>query len=350
MSERRKKRLSASEISSFCDQIALLLNGGISIYEGTHIMYQEMEQKELRKLLKEIDTYVKENNSLYEALEKTEVFPSYMVHMVKIGETTGKLEEVMLSLAKYYEREASVKAGIKNVIFYPVMLFAMMGIILLVLVMKVLPMFQNVFKELDANVSESSSNMMWVSMFIGKAVAYGVLILFVIIAGILILNCTRKGKELIRQAGNHIPYVSRIMYRIGIGNFVSAMSLMVGSGLEEEASLELAGGMISHPTLKKRIEGCLANIRENVSLEDALRENRLITGMNGRMISIGAKTGALDLVFEKLSKKYDQEIDHSLGGIANVVEAILIVVLSGIVGIVLISVMLPLISIISSIG
>ncbi|MDO5518956.1 MAG: type II secretion system F family protein [bacterium] len=350
MSERRKKRLSASEISAFCEQIALLLNGGIPIYEGTYIMYQEMEQKELRKLLKEIDTYVKENIPLYEALEKTDVFPAYMVHMVKIGETTGKLEEVMTSLAKYYEREASVKLSIKNVVFYPIMMFIMMGIILLVLVVKILPMFQNVFRELDSNISKSSSNLMWASMLVGKVVACGVFIVFAIIIALVIINKTKRGNEMVCQAGNHLPYVRRIMYRIGIGKFVSAMSLMIGSGLANEEALELVRGLIDHPTIKKRIGMCLNTVKDNGSLEDALRDNKLITGMNGRMLSVGAKTGVLDVVFEKLSQKYDQEIEHSLNGISTVIETILVISLSAIVGVVLISVMLPLVSIISSIG
>ncbi len=350
MSERRKIRLSSSEVSAFCEQIALLLNGGIPIYEGTYILYQEMEQKNLKNVLQEIDADMKQNMALYEALEHTGVFPSYMVHMVKIGETTGKIEEVMTSLAEYYEREAMIKQSIKNVLFYPVMLFAMLGVILLVLVVKILPMFQNVFRELDVNVSSSSSNLMHMSMFIGKAVAYLVFFGFVLIAGLLLINRTKRGHEAIKRLANQIPYIKGIMYHLGIGKFVSAMSLMISSGLGNEESLELAIDLVEHPTVKKRIVGCLSDIRQNQTIEDSLRNNGLITGLNGRMISVGAKTGVLDTVFEKLSKKYDEEVGQSLNSVYTVIETVLVLSLSIVVGTVLLSVMFPMVSIISSIG
>lgn len=350
MSGRRKKRLSASEVSAFCEQIALLLNGGIPIYEGTYILYQEVNHKENKEILKEIDTLVKENLPLYEALEKSDVFPAYMVHMVKIGETTGKLEEVMASLARYYERENSLKESIKNVIFYPVMLFAMMGVILLVLVLKILPMFQNVFYELDAEISRTSSHMMDMGVMVGKGVTVIVLVLFAGILFALGVNKTKKGNKVLLTMGNHTPYVGQILYKLGIGKFISAMSLMISSGLADEESLELAYGLIEHPTVKKRVLYCLRSIRDHGTLEASLKESRLITGINARMVSVGAKTGVLDVVFEKLSIRYDEEIDQVLSGVSAVIEAILVLALSVVVGLVLISVMFPLISIISSIG
>ena len=350
MFKSKSKILSAAEVSAFCEQIALILNGGIPIYEGTYILYQEMENPQLKEILKKVDALVKDNIPLYEALQKTEVFPAYMVHMVKIGETTGKLEEVMSSLAHYYEREDSIKASIRNVVFYPIMLFAMMGIILIVLVVKILPMFQNVFNELDTGVASSSGNMMSVSMWIGKIVAIVVLVLFVLVLALVLWYRTKAGRNALTKVGNRLPFTRRIMYRLGIGKFVSAMSLMITSGLDSNESLSLVEELVDHPVVKKKISGCKEEVAKNVALEEALKDNALITGMNGRMVSVGAKTGVLDVVFQKLSSRYDAEIDQSLSGISTVVETALVVSLSLIVGLVLISVMLPLISIISAIG
>ena len=182
----KSKRLSAAEVSAFCEQIALILNGGIPIYEGTYILYKEMENPQLKDILKKVDALVKNNIPLYEALEKTEVFPAYMVHMVKIGETTGKLEEVMASLARYYDREDSIKTSIRNVVFYPIILFVMMGVILIVLVAKILPMFQEVFNELDVNVASTSNNMMSASIWIGRISTIAVLVVLVLIVALIL--------------------------------------------------------------------------------------------------------------------------------------------------------------------
>ncbi len=350
MSNMKSKMLSAAEVSAFCEQIALILNGGIPIYEGTYILYQEMENPALKALLKDIDAYVKDNIPLYEALEKTNVFPSYMVHMVKIGETTGKLEEVMSALAHYYDREDTIKTSIRNVVFYPIMLFAMMGVILIILVAKILPMFQNVFDELDTDVAASSGNMMAASMWIGKIVAAVVLVVFVLVIALVLWYRTKGGRRILTNMGNRLPFTRKVMYRLGIGKFVSAMSLMITSGLDSNESLDLVEGIIDHPSIKKKVVACKEQVAQNVAMEEAIKDSTLITGMNGRMVSVGAKTGVLDVVFQKLSNRYDAEIDQSLGNISTVVETILVVSLSVIVGLVLISVMLPLISIISAIG
>lgn len=342
--------LSAAEVSAFCEQIALILNGGIPIYEGTYILYKEMENPTLKEILKEVDALVKDNIPLYEALEKTNAFPAYMVHMVKIGETTGKLEEVMGSLARYYEREDAIKSSIRNVVFYPIMLFAMMGVILIVLVAKILPMFQNVFQELDADVASSSDNMMSASMWIGRIVAVVVLVVFVLVVALVLWYRTKSGRRILTNLGNRLPFTRKVMYRLGIGKFVSAMSLMITSGLDSNESLNLVEELVEHPKVKKKITGCKEQVAQNVALEEALKENKLVTGMNGRMVSVGAKTGVLDVVFQKLSGRYDAEIDQSLSSISTVVETVLVVSLSVIVGLVLVSVMLPLVSIISAIG
>ncbi len=350
MGKIKSKMLSAAEVAAFCEQIALILNGGIPIYEGTYILYKEMESPQLKEILKEVDALVKENIPLYEALQKTKVFPDYMVHMVKIGETTGKLEEVMESLARYYDREHTIKASIRNVVFYPIMLFAMMGVIILVLVAKILPMFQNVFDELDTDVAASSGNMMSASMWMGKIIAVVVFAFFILILALVVWYHTKAGSRILTNLGNRLPFTRRVMYRLGIGKFVSAMSLMITSGLDSNESLNLVEELVNHPVVKKRITGCKEQVAKNVALEEALKENELISGMNGRMVSVGAKTGVLDVVFQKLSSRYDTEIDQSLSSISTVVETVLVVSLSIIVGMVLVSVMLPLVSIISAIG
>ncbi len=347
---KKRKRLSASEVSMFCEQIALLLSGGISIDEATYILYQEMEDAETKLALKEVSELVKENMPLYEALEKSEIFTNYMVHMVKIGETMGKLEEVMALLAKYYDRDHKVKESIRNVVLYPMLLFAMMGVLLLVMVAKILPVFQAVFHELDTKVSSTSAQMLKIGILLGKGMFVLVVVMFVVLLLLVGIYQIKAGKVGLQKAANYIPYIRRIKYKIGVSRFVSSMSLMIQSGLSSEESLELAMDIVEHPVVNKRIFQCLKCMRDHRTLDESLRESKLITGMNGRMVSVGVKTGVLGAVFEKLDEKYDDEVNEVLQGVATIIEAVMVLSLSTMVGLILLSVMLPLISIISSIG
>lgn len=350
MIRQKRKLLSSIEVSLYCEQIAIILNGGIPLYEGTCMMYEEMEEARLKTILSEIDEQVKQNVPLYDALKKTEAFPEYMIQMVRIGETTGKLEEVMRSLAEYYEREHNVKMSIKNVVTYPLVLFAMMGVILLVLVVKILPMFQSVFYELEGNVSSSSSNMMNTSIMIGEIIAGLIFACAILIILVVMIYHTKQGKQQIKKMTYYFPGFSRSANIVAKGQFMNALAIMITSGMESEEALHLVLPLVQHPQLKKKVEECTTLVKQQESLEDSLKETKLVTGMDGRMLGVGGKTGVLDLVMTKLSNKYDNEITDVLCGISNVIETILIITLSVLVGSVLVSVMLPLVSIISSIG
>lgn len=343
-------RFSSEEIAGFCEQIAILLNGGIPLYEGAYMIYNEMEDKNTKAVMKQIDDSLRDNKSFHEALKESGAFPAYMIYMVRIGEITGKLETVMGSLSHYYERESSIKSSIRSVISYPIMMFAMMAVVLLVLVFKILPMFETVFTELSSGAEESTKNMMDFGMQAGKIIAVILAVIFVVVLAIWIYSRTKTGRKSLFQCLCNFPITKKMMEEITIGKFVSSMALMISSGMESEEALDMAETVIEHKKINEKIHKCQELMKKGDSLEDALKETRLITGMRGRMISVGAKTGVVDTIFEKLSVQYDEEIESGLNGLAGGIETVLVVSLSVIVGAVLISVMLPLISIISAIG
>lgn len=345
-----KKKFSSEEIAGFCEQIAMLVDGGISLYDGVDILAQEMEDKATKAMLEQLDDALRKNKTFYDALKETEVFPEYMLKMVHIGETTGKLDIVMNSLAAYYKRESNMQQNIKNVIAYPMMMFTMMAVILIVLIWKILPMFQTVMKELDVEAATSSTNMMNVGMTLGKVVAIVGIAVFVIVCILVLWYGTKSGKKTINHFFRNFVLTRRLSHSMAIGKFVSAMSLMTATGFDNLEALNMAEEVVENEKLQKRVRNCADLVSENKTLEDAVKETSLLTGMEGRMISVGAKTGVTDQVFEKLAKKYDDNVEESLGNLCAKVEASLVVILALVVGAVLISVMLPLVSVISSIG
>lgn len=352
MAENQKdlKKFTSNEVAAFCEQIAILLNGGIPLYEGAYMLMNEVEDSKTKAVLKKLDDALRDNLSFYESLEATKAFPSYMIYMVRIGELTGKLEDVMRSLSAYYERETRIKASIRNVVSYPLMMFVMMAIVLLILVIKILPMFEKVFDELNRNVVASSSNMMSFGLTLGKIIAIVMVITFVIIFAILAWSRTKSGKISIYEFCCVFIGTKKVTKKLAIGKFISAMSLMISSGMGAKEALEMAETVIEHKEIKQKIKDSIVIVEDNGALEDALKETKLLGGMQGRMVSVGAKTGVTDVVFEKLAKQYDEEIEGIMNGISSTVETSLVITLSVIVGAILISVMLPLVSMISSIG
>ncbi len=344
------KKLSADEIAVFCDQLAMLLNGGIPIYEGTYILYSEMDDKATKEVLKKVDEALKENLPLHEACKKADAFPDYMIYMIRVGETTGKLEEVLHSLCAYYERESMVAASIKSAVAYPVVLFSMMAVILLVLVWKILPLFENMFRELSTDIASATEGMMSFGMQAGKVIAIVTCTVLIIVLLIILWYQTKSGERFMKKFLVHFRLTKKLTVKIAIGKFLSSMSLMISSGMNITDALELAQESTDNNDIKERIIKCRDLYEAHKPLDEALRETKLVFGMEGRMLSVATKSGSTDVIFSKLSDQYNQSTTASLNKISSMIETIMVVVLSLLVGAVLLSVMLPLVSMISSIG
>ncbi len=344
------KKLSADEIAVFCDQLAMLLNGGIPIYEGTYILYSEMDDKATKEVLKRVDDALKENLPLHVACKQSEAFPDYMVYMIRVGETTGKLEEVLRSLSAYYERESMVAASIKSAVAYPVVLFSMMAVILLVLVWKILPLFENMFRELSTDVAAATESMMSFGMSAGRIIAIVTCAILFFILLVILWYQTKVGERTIKKFLVNFSLTKKLSVKIAIGKFLSSMSLMISSGMNITDALDLAQESTENTEIKEKISNCKELYEAHKPLDEALRETKLIVGMEGRMLSVATKSGATDVIFTKLSEQYNQSTTASLNKISSMIETIMVVVLSLLVGAVLLSVMLPLVSMISSIG
>lgn len=344
------KVFNSDEIAMFCDQIAMLLNGGISLYEGTFMLYSEMEDIKTKDVLRRIDEQVQKNVPLYKALKSTGAFPEYMIHMVYVGEKTGRLETVMKSLAEYYERDSRVKAGIRSAIAYPMILFAVMACIMVVLVWKILPMFERMFDELSSDVASATENVLTVGLAAGRVIAVVICALFLLVVIVILISRTKSGAKLMTKAANAFGPIRNIMVLMATGKFVSSMSLMMASGMDVREGLERESESCDNEIVRERIRKCVELYDEGAPLDEAIRRSGLIVGMEARLISVAAKTGETDVVFTKLSEQYNDKTSIALGKLTTVIETTLVVVLSVMVGAVLLAVMMPLVSMISSIG
>ena len=342
------RKFSADETATFCSQIAMLLNGGITLYEGMDLFYEELEDKAAKDILKSVDDRLTAGSPLSEALRETGAFPYYMIQMTEVGERTGKLEEVMTSLAAYYERESAVRSGVKNVITYPIMLFSMMAVILLVLVLKILPMFEAVFNELD-NKTSGTEAMMSTGLTVSRVAACIVFAVVLILLMSLVIYRLRNGADDLSSIINTLPFTAGLSNRLGKGRFLAGLSLMVNSGMETGEAVERAAELPDDPrTLEMAGKAC-EMVKAGASLDEVLCGSEILSGMEGRMLNVGIKSGVADRVLEKLSDRKDEEIGEKLGGLSAKIEVALVLFLSVLVGVILLTVLIPLISVIASI-
>lgn len=338
------------EVASFCEQMAMVLEAGISPAEGVMSMLEDTNDTEARAILQQISDRCNVGESFYNAMSETKVFPKYTLDMVQIGEQSGKLDEVMNKLAMYYYREESIAKGIKNAVTYPFIIILMMLAVIAVLIIKVLPIFDRVFSQLGSSMSGLSKTLMGVGMAIGRyGVVIGAGIVVLVIAIYLYLNS--KAGRAAKDRFLASFFVTKKMYdRIASGRFAAGMALTISAGLDVEESLEMVSLMADNKGLKDKVEICKSNMQQGKSLSDSLVAAGIFSNIYGNMISVGYKTGSMDRVLARIARGYEDEVDERISNIISVLEPTLVIILSVFVCLILLSVMLPLISIMTSIG
>ena len=351
MSKPTGKLLSNRELSMFCDQIAMILNAGISPMEGVTIMLEDALSTEGKEILAVILEHCNQGESFHASVSASGVFPKYALDMIEIGEQSGKLEEVMHALAFHYNREESIAQGIKNAVTYPFLIVGMMMIVSLVLIIKVLPIFNQVFIQLGSEMTGFSKGLLNMGTTISNYSIVFVAIFVLILAGYIFFARTKPGKAAFASFCTKFFATRNFYEKIASGRFASGMALTMSAGLDTDQSLDMVQRLVDNRSMAQKIEKCRELIKEEgYTFAEALVTTNIFTSMYARMLTIGYKTGSIDKVLEKIANAYEDEVDNRISSIITVLEPTLVIILSVVVCLILLSVMLPLMGIMSSIG
>lgn len=341
------QRLTDTETAAFCSQLSMILHSGISALEGISILKEDTRSKDEEAILTKIYDTLMETGIFAEALESAGVFPDYMIHMVKIGEQSGKLDEVMTSLTSYYERDAAISASIRNAVTYPVVMSVMMLVVILVLVTQVLPVFQQVFQQFGAPIGGFSLALMNIGSALGSASPFIIAVVLVLAVAVIFMLKTTKGMRVIHQIGQALPFTRKISDMTASCRFSGGMALMIASGFSMEESFSMSGALSDNPAFQKKLKDCEALVADGETMSEALAHAGVFSGIYARMISIGQKTGTLEDAMQKVSGQYEDALDEHISSVIGKLEPTLVAVLSILTGVILLSVMLPLMGLMS---
>ncbi len=344
------KTLPFGDLAAFCEQFSIILKAGITTTEGLYIMEEETKEGAGKEIITKLIDDVEMALPFSTALENVGVFPSYMIHMVKIGEMSGKLDDVFTSLAEYYKKEEDMQAAIKHSVTYPMIMIVMMLIVIGVLVVQVMPVFNSVFEQLGGEVTGFSKTI----LDMGTVVRENMVVVFgiagLILVAVALLIYTEKGRAWFKSFRAKFFLTRGIVEKIATARFANGMSLMLSSGLDTDESLDLVEKLVDNDNLREKIKNCRDAIADGKSFDKAISDNQIFGGVNARMLAVGFKTGTVDNVMKNISERYDIEVNQKLASVIAIIEPSLVAFLSVIVGAVLLSVMLPLMNIISQIG
>ena len=349
--KKKGRIMSSEELSSFCDQIALMLSSGMTLRDGIEMLAEdEMKDKSLKhrpytNLYKTVD----ETGSLYVALkENEEDWPSYMIEMVDIGEQTGRLEDIMLSLSTYYQREGRIRSAAVSAITYPLVLGVMLVVIIGILLWRVLPIFRRVLASLGVGASSSGSVLMQIGTYVGWGVLIliGLVVLAAIVIAILLKTKARSG--VLKFLKNLFPPVRKLTEKLSASRVAGILSLMLSSGFPMENALQMAPAALADQESIDKVAQLRKDMQAGDTFSDALSKSGLFADFHNRMLKVGAASGHEPQVMGKIAEIYEEQVEDGLDHLISIVEPTLVALLCVVIGAILLSVMLPMAGVLSA--
>lgn len=346
----RRKILPAIETAAFCRQTAMILKSGIFLYDGMEVLCLSYQDTPYGAMFEKIFSGVRDGGTLYEGVVSAGIFPEYMVQMVRAGEMTGNLDEVLERLADYYEKEDRLQSTVRSAVVYPLVLVGMLAVVIGILVVQVLPVFSQVFRSLGVGMAGASGTALSVGVVVGKVMLVLVAVLFAAAIALFLLWKLGGRQKVLKLAQKVSPSMRALMKKQSAQRFAQVISMVLASGYSLEKALELLPELMSDEETAEKANRCRELMRDSGDFARAVEELGIFDPIQERMIRVGAETGRTDQVLSTVAELYEQEVTDGIQTMAARIEPALVAVLTVIIGGILLSVMLPLAGILTTLG
>ena len=350
MAEQRQKPLSSALIFHFFEQFGTLYGSGITPVEALEIMKRDTDNREIANLLSFLSEGMDAGDPFSLCIENSGVFPGYVCELLRLGEETGRLDEVCGSLAVYYEEQDDLRSSIRNAVTYPVVMLLMMFAVIVVLVTQVMPLFSQVFEQLGASMSGVSLALLRMSELFSRS--YKVLAGLMALALVLFLYFyqTARGQKQFLALLSAFPPTRSFADSIALTRFTGALKMTQAAGMGPDRCLTLSMNVVENERVRERAEKSLKLLSDGESFSDSVGKTGLFPPFYASMLRVFARAGRMDQAMNFIASRYRRDTDQRIARALSAIEPALVMILSVIVGTILLSVILPLMGMMTSIG
>lgn len=345
-----KQELDALAVSALCENLALLLSAGIQPDEAAGLLCEDSEDGPFKQTARALYEALLAGDTLSAAVKKAGVLPDYAVRMIAAGEKTGRTEAVLGSLARYYASQAQLQKKLRSAVVYPAVLLGLMAAILAVLLARVLPVFGSVYEGLVGDLAASSYGYIRLAYWVGGAALAVTLVLAALVAAGAVMGRTAAGRASLSRVFQRLPFTAAASRKLAVARLAGALDIFIASGLDADAAMEAAEGMVEHTELRRRIAAARAQMAQGAGLGAAVHDQKLFEPLYARMLLSGERGGQTEQVLARLAGLFTQDADDEMDRVVDMVEPALAAFLTVAVGVTLLSVMLPLIGILGTVG
>jgi type IV pilus assembly protein PilC len=351
---RRWKSVDMRELAVFSRQFATLVASGMPMLRTLHTLEQQTKDEEIREAVAGLRADVEAGSTLEQAMERhPRVFDRLFRAMVRSGEQSGRLEEALDRIAFQVEKQDALRRQVKSALMYPALVFGFAIVVLIAIVVFVIPVFANIFKELEEEHPEEGGGMpaptelcigfsnlithYWFLLLPGIALAFWAFFRW---------KKTERGKDAWDRFILRLPFkIGDVIQKVALARWSRTFSGSVAAGVPMLQSIQLTGETAGNVVVEKAMDDMYASVKQGGSLGAPIEQHPIFPPMVGHMVSVGEETGQLETMLSKIADFYEAEVDAKVKALTSLIEPIMICFVGGMVGFIVISMYLPLFSI-----
>lgn len=340
------------ELAIFTRQFSVMIDAGLPLVQCLEILASQQENKTFQKVLTGTRSAVEGGSTLSSAMKAyPKVFDPLYSNMVEAGETGGILDTILQRLSSYIEKNVKLQRAVKSALVYPVGVLTIAVGVIILLLWKVVPIFATLFAGLGVDLPLPTKIVIGLSNFVGSV--FGLLILVGLVGVIFAVKAwygTPGGRMALDSLVLKLPVIGILMRKIAVARFTRTLGTLISSGVPILESLDITAKTAGNAVIEKALFQVRRSLEEGKSLTEPLKESTVFPGMVTQMIAVGEQTGAMDAMLAKIADFYEEEVDAAVKDLLTALEPIMIVFLGLVVGGVVISMYLPLFSLIGKLS
>lgn len=337
-----REKVKPMELVIFSRQLATLIDAGISLVVGLNILQQQVENPYLKKIFSDLKSDIEAGNSLSSSFAKyPSAFPGIFINMIRAGETSGSLNEILERIADYLERVENLRRKLKSALTYPILVIGIAIIIVSFLMLKVVPTFKNIFSSLGGNLPLPTLILIKISDSALRL--FPLIILSVIILYVLFIRYihTERGRLRFDQFELKLPIFGTVIRNVSISKFVRTLATLVRSGVSILEAFEIAGKVSGNKVIEQATNQIRINMQAGENISEPMAETGKFPVFVVKMIAVGEQTGELEKMLTKVSDYYENQINETLTSLTSMLEPLIIVFLGVVIGFVVLAMFMP---------
>jgi len=346
----KRQTVKLKDLAIYSRQLSVLIDAELPLIQSLNILAEQTDSPYFKKVISSVREDVEAGSSLNQAKRKfPKVFDDLYCNLVASGEQSGSLDTILQRLADYIERTVKLRGQVRQAMIYPTAIISFALLVAIFLLWKIIPVFATIFTDLGAQLPGLTQGVINLSHFITNYILFIFLGLIVAIFLFRYYRKTPQGRFVTDRIFLRAPLMGKLMSKVAISRVVRTLSTLLSGGVSMLEALRITSSTAGNAVIEKSVFDARQQVTEGRSLTDAFRSTGRFPFMMCQMVNVGEATGTLDSLLNKLADFYDDEVSGTVGTMLSLLEPIMLVLVGGIVGTLILSMYLPIFSLMSQI-